>query len=179
MAVVDGTKSAPVPPFAQKIHGRLEALRAGKEPPDQHLVPGARVLLEALEEQSLSMYLAGSTDQKLVPDEGRPLEVARYFEGGVYGTLDNYKSFSKRILIQRLIDSDTARGSEFIRFGDSYVEIENIEEVGGAAVSVATAEPECLVEDEWRRRRLAGTGADVIIANYLECEGFQRILFSK
>jgi phosphoglycolate phosphatase len=47
------------------------------------------------------------------------------------------------------------------------VEIENIKEVGGVAVGVATDEPECQAVDEWKRTRLAGVGADFIIPNYL------------
>ena len=50
---------------------------------------------------------------------------------------------------------------------DGYVEIENVKEVGGVAVGVATAEPECLHVDEWKRKRLSGVGADFIIPNYL------------
>ncbi len=34
-------------------------------------------------------------------------------------------------------------------------------------VGVATAEPECLEVDQWKRKRLAGVGADYIIPNYL------------
>src|SRR6266851_3657909 len=100
-------------------------------------------------------------------EEARLLDVDRYFDGGVYGALDNYKSFSKKILIQRLIASSEYRGNQFLGFGDGYVEIENVKEVGGVAVGVATAEPECLHVDEWKRKRLSGVGADFIIPNYL------------
>ena len=42
-----------------------------------------------------------------------------------------------------------------------------MKEVGGVAVGVATAEPECDRVDEWKRKRLAGVGADFIVPNYL------------
>jgi hypothetical protein len=93
--------------------------------------------------------------------------VSQYFDGRVYGALDDYKSFSKKILIQRLIASAECAGPAFLGFGDGYVEIENVKEVGGVAVGVATAEPECLAVDEWKRKRLIGVGADFIIPNYL------------
>ena len=51
----------------------------------------------------------------------------RYF-AGVYGALDDLKSFSKGILIQRIIASAEFRGEEFLGFGDGYVEIEEREE---------------------------------------------------
>jgi hypothetical protein len=61
----------------------------------------------------------------------------------------------------------TRRDDEFLDFGDGHVEIENMKEVGGVAVGVATAEPECQVVDEWKRQRLAGVGADFIAPNFL------------
>ena len=70
------------------------------------------------------------------------------------------------------------RGDEFLGFGDGYVEIENIKEVGGVAVGVATAEPECLAVDEWKRQRLAGVGADFIIPNFLCHEELMQTLFA-
>lgn len=151
----------------EKIAGTIAELRAGRCSPEQYLVPGSRELLEALRGRGLKMYLASGTDQVYMREEARLLDVDRYFDGGVYGALDDYKAFSKKILIQRLIASAECGGGEFLGFGDGYVEIENIKEVGGVAVGVATAEPECLEVDEWKRKRLAGVGADYIIPNYL------------
>src|SRR5438105_1960557 len=99
--------------------------------------------------------------------EARLLDVDRYFEGGVFGALDDYKSFSKKILIQQVIAKAECNGDQFLGFGDGYVEIENVKEVGGVAVGVATAEPECRVVDLWKRDRLVGVGADFIIPNFL------------
>jgi phosphoglycolate phosphatase-like HAD superfamily hydrolase len=150
----------------ERIRDRLEELRGGADP-EKYLVPGARALLESLKERGLKMYLASGTDQAYMREEARLLDVTRYFGGGVYGALDDYKSFSKRILIQQLIASAEVRGHEFLGFGDGYVEIENVKEVGGVAIGVASLEPECRAVDEWKRRRLAGVGADFIIANFL------------
>ena len=94
-------------------------------------------------------------------EEARLLDVERYFDGGVYGALDDYKAFSKAILIQRIIDSAEARGDEFLGFGDGYVEIENVHRVGGVTVGVASDEPECRKVDEWKRDRLVNVGADL------------------
>ena len=62
-------------------------------------------MIESLKERGLKLYLASGTDQEYMRDEARLLDVDRYFDGGVYGALDDYKSFSKKILIQRLIAS--------------------------------------------------------------------------
>jgi len=160
-----------------RIRGRLAELRAGKAAPDQYLVPGTRALVEALRERGLELYLASGTDEEYMREEARLLDMARYFDG-VYGALDDYKSFSKRVLIARLLHRPGARGEQFLGFGDGYVEIENIKEVGGVAVGVATAEPECRVVDEWKRQRLAGVGADFIVPNFLCREELMHSLFS-
>ena len=150
-----------------RIESRVEELRAGHVSPETYLVPGSRALLEGLRERGLKMYLASGTDEPYMQEEARLLDVTRYFDGGVYGALDDYKSFSKAILIQRILSSSEFQGPEFIGFGDGYVEIENVKQVGGVTVGVASAEPECLTIDEWKRKRLIGVGADYIVPNFL------------
>jgi hypothetical protein len=123
------------------------------------------------------MYLASGTDEVYMREEARLLDIARYFDGGVYGALDDYKSFSKKILIQRILSQTDVRGEEILVFGDGYVEIEEVKLVGGAAVGVATREPECREVDEWKRQRLMGVGADYIVPNFLCCEELLGLLF--
>jgi phosphoglycolate phosphatase-like HAD superfamily hydrolase len=149
-----------------RIRHRLDELRHAKVSPEKYLVPGARELVVALRNRGLTLYLASGTNQEYMREEARLLDIAPYFEG-VYGALDDYKSFSKKVLIRRLLNAPGVRGDQFLGFGDGYVEIENIKEVGGVAVGVATAEPECQVVDEWKRQRLAGVGADFIVPNFL------------
>src|SRR6266571_665941 len=69
------------------------------------------------------------------------------------------------------------RGEELLAFGDGYVEIQNTKQAGGIAVGVATAEPECRIVDEWKRRRLLGVGADYIVPNFLGREELSGALF--
>jgi phosphoglycolate phosphatase-like HAD superfamily hydrolase len=162
----------------ERIRHRLDDLRHGA-PPDRYTVPGARALLEALRERGFTMYLASGTDQEYMRQEADLLDFTRYFKGGVFGALDDYKSFSKKILIERIIAKAECRGEEFLGFGDGYVEIENVKQVGGVAVGAATCEPECLKVDEWKRNRLAGAGADFIVPNYLCLDELLVALFAK
>ena len=101
----------------------------------------------------------------------------QYFGGGVYGAQDDYKSFSKEILIQRMIAGLECRGDELLGFGDGFVEIKNVKDVGGTAVGLATAEPECQVMDPWKQQRLMEVGADFIIPNFLCPEDLLARLF--
>jgi phosphoglycolate phosphatase len=150
-----------------KIRGRVEELRTGHASPEKYLVPGARRLLERLSDLGLRMYLASGTDEVYMKEEARLLDVERYFGGGVYGAQDDYKSFSKQILIQRIVSHTDVRGEEILGFGDGYVEIEEVKRVGGTAVGVATREPECQEIDDWKRQRLIGAGANYIVPNFL------------
>jgi phosphoglycolate phosphatase len=161
----------------EKIKDRREALRTGKAAPDEYLVPGARALLEALKQRGLKMYLASGTDEEYAREEARLLDIDRYFDGGVWGAVDDYKSFDKEILIRRMIEASECRGDDLLGFGDGYVEIQNVKAVGGVAVGVATDEPECKKVNEWKRRRLIGVGADLIIPNYLCLDELMNVLF--
>jgi hypothetical protein len=124
------------------------------------------------------MYLASGTDEIFMKEEAHLLDIDRYFDGGVYGALDDYKSFSKKILIQRILSQTDVQGGEILVFGDGYVEIEEVKLVGGTAVGVATREPECLDIDAWKRQRLIGVGADYIVPNFLDHEQLLTMVMS-
>lgn len=161
-----------------KIEGRLAELRSGHVNPEKYMVPGTISLLEELKSRGLKMYLASGTDHQYMHEEARLLGVIPYFNGGVFGALDDYKSFSKKILIQRVIASSEFAGHEFLGFGDGYVEIENVREVGGTTVGVASDEPDCLKMDEWKRERLIGVGADFIVPNFTAHHELIQTLFA-
>jgi phosphoglycolate phosphatase-like HAD superfamily hydrolase len=160
-----------------KIESRLDGLRNGQADPESFLVPGSRALLERLKDRGLKMYLASGTDDVYMREEARLLDVTRYFDGGVYGAQDDYKSVSKAILIQRILAGTEVLGHQFLVFGDGYVEIEEVKNVGGVAVGVASEEPACDRVDPWKRLRLIGVGADYIVPNYLCHEELMSSLF--
>jgi phosphoglycolate phosphatase len=148
---------------------RVQELRTGDCEPDKYLVPGSRRLLESLRERGIRLYLASGTDEIYMKEEADLLDVTRYFDGGVYGALDDINAFSKRMLVQRIIHLPGIHGGQLIGFGDGYVEIEEVKLAGGVTVGVASDEPECRVPDQWKRQRLIGVGADYIVPNFL-CE---------
>lgn len=161
-----------------RIRNRLDSLRARTVSPDTYLVPGARELLESLVERGLRLYLASGTDHANVMEEAELVDVARYFEGRIFGAQDDLASFSKALLVQQILSRAGFRAEELLVFGDGYVEIEEVKKVGGTAVGVATAEPVCAATDEWKRRRLIKVGADFIVPNYLQGEELLASLFS-
>jgi len=160
-----------------RIVDRLEDLRQHRVTPERYLVPGARELLESLLHRGLRLYLASGTDDANVKEEAALLDVARYFDGRVYGAQDDLKSFSKALLVQQILSRASFEPEQLLVFGDGYVEIEEVKKAGGVAVGVATAEPECLAVDPWKRRRLIQVGADFIVPNYLDFNGMAAPLF--
>ena len=163
--------------LGEKIKDRIAGLESGSIVPDEIIVPGGRQLLDSLRERGFKMYLASGTDQEYMRAEARLLQVDSYFDGGCFGALDDYKSFSKKILIERIIRESEFAGPEFLGFGDGFVEIENVKEVGGVAVGVATDEPLCLQVDPVKRERLASVGADWIVPNFNDHDALMRALF--
>ena len=94
----------------QRIQHRVADLKAGRIPPDDMMVPGSRAMLEALAERGVRCYLASGTDEPYVLDEAAALQVTPYF-AGIYGAQDDYKAFSKKLLIDRIIAEHSAVGA--------------------------------------------------------------------
>ena len=159
-----------------RICHRVEALKAGRIAPDEMMVPGARAMLEALRARGVRCYLASGTDEPYVLDEAAALQITPYFVG-IYGARDDYKSFSKKILIERIIAENNLSGPEFVAFGDGFVEIEDAKRVGGIAVGVASDEARRTGIDEWKRNRLIAAGADLIVPDFREHERLVEYLF--
>jgi phosphoglycolate phosphatase-like HAD superfamily hydrolase len=160
----------------ERIAGRIAALKAGGDP-EPLTVPGSYQVLEMLRNRELTLYLASGTDEVFVRDEAELLRLTHYFDGGIYGAKDDYKTFSKAMVIAQIIDEQKLNGPELVGFGDGYVEIENISKINGFAVGVATNESERSGIDDWKRKRLINAGADWIIPDFSETQELEEGLF--
>lgn len=160
----------------EHIQHRLEQLKAGQANPVDMVVPGSFEILKSLQERGVACYLASGTDEVFVLEEAELLGVTPYFKG-VYGAQDDYKNFSKKMVIDRIIQENHLGGSELVAFGDGYVEIEDAKSVGGISVGVASNEAARSGIDEWKRSRLIAAGADVIVPDFGEHEQLVRYLF--
>jgi phosphoglycolate phosphatase-like HAD superfamily hydrolase len=161
----------------QRIRGRLEALETGQARPDEWTVPGSHEFLEELRRRGLTLYLASGTDAGFVRREAELLGLTPYFGEHIYGALDDYKSFSKKMIIERILRDNELCGEELLGFGDGFVEIEEVKRVGGVAVAVASDEVKRQGIHAWKRDRLIRAGADIVIGNYRERESLMRLLF--
>jgi phosphoglycolate phosphatase-like HAD superfamily hydrolase len=163
----------------QRIQGRLDALAGGTAKADDWTVPGSHTFLDSLRRRGLALFLASGTDLKYVRREAELLGLAPYFGDHIYGALDDYKNFSKRMVIEKILRDFNLRGEELLGFGDGYVEIEEIKRVGGVAVAVASDEVHRRGVDAWKRNRLARAGADIVIPEYRKHEALTRFLFAE
>jgi phosphoglycolate phosphatase len=164
----------------ERIQNRKQGLRSGAIAPDDLLVHDARPVLETLHTRGLPLYLASGTDERYVLEEAALLDLNRYFGPRIYGALDDYKSFSKQMVIERILRENNIPGERLLAFGDGYVEIENVKQVGGLAVAVASDEAHngSGNMDEWKRQRLLGVGADVVIPDFRDADALLELIFS-
>ena len=163
----------------ERIHHRLESLRSGTASIDDFLVYGSRALLEVLQRSGLPLYLASGTDEIFVKQEAELLKLTPFFGKHIYGALDDYKQFSKKMVIERILRENSIQGEQLLSFGDGYVEIQNTKEAGGLAVAVASDEAHNGSGrfDEWKHRRLLGVGADVVIPDFRDAEALLKCIF--
>lgn len=149
-----------------RIRDRVEGLREGRLRPEDWVVPGALEMLRALHERGVSIFLASGTDEPNVIEEATLVGAAAYAEGRIYGATADLLNCSKAMVIERLIAENQLQGHELMGFGDGYVEIEETRKAGGVAIGVATDEKHRGGLDEWKRERLRGVGADLIIPDF-------------
>lgn len=150
-----------------RIAGRREALRCGRARPEEMLVPYSLELLGELRRRGAALYLASGTDEHYVKEEVRLLGLEEFFGPHVYGALDDYKAFSKAMVIERILRENRVPGELLLGFGDGYVEVQNVKAVGGLMVAVASDEVQRSGKpDPWKRDRLIGAGADLVIPDY-------------
>jgi phosphoglycolate phosphatase-like HAD superfamily hydrolase len=152
----------------ERIAARKAGIQGGRVAADELLVHGTRAFLEQLQARGMQLYLASGTDEVFVKQEAELLQVSKYFGPHIYGALDDYQNFSKKMVIERLLRENMIPGNQLLSFGDGYVEIQNTKEAGGLAVAVASDEANNGSGriDAWKRERLLGVGADVVIPDY-------------
>jgi len=161
----------------ERIRGRLDALAAGAATAADWTVPGSHDLLESLQRRGVTLYLASGTDIAYVRREAELLGLSRYFDRHIYGALDDYQNFSKKMIIERILSENNLRGDELLGFGDGFVEIEEIKRVGGVAVAVASDEVRRAGVNQWKRDRLVRAGADIVIPEYRRQQRLLEFLF--
>ncbi len=162
----------------EEVGHRIRGLEDKTIDPSELLVPGAIEILKELSSRGVRIFIASGTDEIYAAHEAELLGVTQYLSAPVYGAQRDYKSFSKRMIVERIIRENGLQGHELVGFGDGFVEIENVKERGGFAVGVATDEKHHDGRvDAWKRERLIRAGADIIIPDFARAAELAAYLF--
>lgn len=157
----------------EHIKERKQGLIDGSIKPEELIVPGCAEFVRKLKEKGIKCYLASGTDEKDVLYEAKLLGVDELFDGQVYGAHDYMTDCSKELVIKSLIKDGAIKPEELISFGDGYVEIELVADIGGYTVGVATDEEHREGINSWKRNRLLSAGAAMIIPDF---SGYERLI---
>lgn len=162
-----------------KIRDRKEGLRSGKIKPESLLVSGTVEFLGALKKNGIEIFCASGTDQPQVIDEAKLLGLDKFFGNNIFGALDEQaQQCSKELVIKKLLAEKNIKGENLLSFGDGFVEIELVKNVGGYAVAVATDEKNRAGVNQEKRSKLLKAGADVVIPDFSNCDALMNHLFN-
>jgi len=147
---------------------RLEKLKEGEMNPAQFMIPGALKFLESLKKGGIVLHLASGTDEPDVKKEAEIMGYAAMFGANIFGARDDIKTYSKRMLIERILTENRLKANELMVIGDGPVEIRECRKKGGLAMGMATREDGISGINQEKRRRLILAGAQLILPDFLE-----------
>lgn len=162
-----------------KIESKREGLADGSISPEALLVKGSVAFLEALKEKGIEIFCASGTDQPQVIEEAKLLGLDKYFGDNIFGALDEHASqCSKELVINRVLKDKDVKGENLLSFGDGFVEIELVKNVGGYAVAVATNEKTQKGANPEKRKRLLSAGAHAVVPDFENADALINHLFN-
>lgn len=154
--------------LGEEVARRTSAIQSGTAKAEDFLIPGSRELMEGLVSRGVRCYLASGTDIEFVREEAHLLDLSKYFEGGIFGALPNYKDFSKEKVIRKIIADHQLQGASLLVVGDGYVEIQNGRDVDAVTFGVYTPERNRYHMNDDKRDRLVRAGAHLLASDLSE-----------
>jgi rfaE bifunctional protein kinase chain/domain len=156
---------------------RLERIRKNPVSAKEFIIHGAVEFLKELKQRGVILYLASGTDKEYVDREAFTLGYAGLFDGGIYGAMHDIHLFSKKMVIQNILQKNDLKSSELIIFGDGPVEVRESRKQGGLAIGVASDEEKMTGIDMHKRSRLIKAGAQAVIPDFQEYRLLLNLLF--
>ncbi|MBC8230214.1 HAD family hydrolase [bacterium] len=161
------------------VNDRIAKLEKEESDKSELLLLGSLDFLRKLRDGGVKLYLASGTDVEFVKHEADILGITPYFTGGIFGAIKEYKTYSKAMVIQKILEDYNLSGSQLLIVGDGFVEIENGKAVGAVAVGVASVENNIFGMNADKRVRLINAGADIIIPDYKDQDKLLEYLFQQ
>jgi len=161
------------------IAQRTELILRKQARPDEFVVWGARTMLALLQQRGLRLTVLSGTLEHRVREEAELLDLARYFDGRIFGSPPAPGQFSKRDVLDKILADENLRGENLLCFGDGPVEIFHARELGGLAVAVASDEDHngSGRMDPLKRSQLLDAGAHVLLPDYGDAAALVEALF--
>ena len=156
--------------LSEKIASRKADLASGKLPAEAWQVPGCAEFIRKLQDKGIKCYLASGTDEEDVLSEAKLLKLDNAFKGGIHGAHADMTECSKELVIRDMLTKENIKPNELVSFGDGYVEVLLVSELGGLAIGAATDEEKRYGINEWKKNRLIKAGANVIIPDFTESD---------
>lgn len=155
------------------------ARRIANEPEavDEMVIGGTRVFLEGLAQRGVTLYMASGSDHQDILAEAEILGLRRWFDGRIYGALDESEAHDKQLVIQRILKENHLSGDELLVVGDGPVEMRVAAACGAIALGVASDEIACRGWNERKVQRLEQAGADLLTPDFLHANEFLAFLF--
>lgn len=160
-----------------QVRERIDRLAQGESDPKDNLIAGAEAFLQGLVQRGARLYLASGTDHADVVREADALGMLPFFEGRVYGALDDKEDHAKERVIQQILDDNGLAGEELLVIGDGPVEIR--EGVQRRALTLGAATDE-VARQGWnpqKVKRLANAGADLLVPDFSQSANLLMFLF--
>jgi phosphoglycolate phosphatase-like HAD superfamily hydrolase len=148
------------------VRQRIHRLEAGEAAPDEYSMAGAREILRLLAQRGIRLYLVSGTDQVDVEREAAALGLLPFFEGRIYGAVDNREEHAKGRVIQRILDQNHLSGDHLLVVGDGPVEIREGALRQAVTLGAATDEIARLGWNTHKVDRLTRAGADLLVADF-------------
>ncbi|MBN2073666.1 MAG: HAD hydrolase-like protein [Actinobacteria bacterium] len=157
---------------------RIKKVRARELDTGDFLVAGSIKFLKKLRDSGRKLYLASGTDAEDTLNECGILGYKEYFNGNIYGALDDINKFSKKKLIADIISTNNLKGEELLVIGDGPVEIREGRKAGAITIGVASDEKRRFGLNPKKRERLIKAGAHFLIPDFSQCDKLFRIFFA-
>lgn len=159
------------------VEERLHYLNRGLCTPDEMMVHGARAFLKGLVDKGIQIFLASGTDHEYVLSEASSLRIEGYFEGKIYGALDESEANDKAKVIERILRENHLHGNELLVVGDGPVEMRAAVAAGALTLGVAINE---IARWGWnldKIRRLSKAGTAMLVADFCQAGAITEFLF--
>ena len=160
----------------EMVGKRMDKLRLGELAPEDFQIKNAVLLLRALRERGVKLYLVSGTDEADVIAEARALGYADLFEGRIFGAVGDIKVEAKRVVLERMICEHNLAGRHFATFGDGPVEIRETRKRGGLCIGVASDEVCRFGWNYAKRSRLVRAGAKLIVPDFSQLGSLLRAM---